>query len=153
VNYTDDDAFTIKSGRKRKADAVAGDAEQPKSKGVPMSDRPAEPHISLNQEEEQKARDKAALKAEKKARKKFANAQRKLAQENGIASALPEEGQEEDFDYSKAESVLHGKRKDGGMNGPKGKKPFDPYAKSSDAPKGMRKLQTERPGKSFTFKS
>lgn len=55
------------------------------------------------------------------------------------------------FDYTKAESILHGKRVENGAS--KTKKPFDPYAKSMDAPKGMRKLQTERPGKSFTFKS
>jgi exosome complex exonuclease RRP6 len=58
---------------------------------------------------------------------------------------------EEPFDYSKAESVLHGK-KPGVGKGDK-KKPFDPYTKSADAPKGMRKAQTERAGKSHTFKN
>ena len=65
--------------------------------------------------------------------------------------AADEEDDDEVFDYTKAESVLHGKR-DGEKDGRK-KKPFDPYVKSMDAPKGMRRLQTERAGKSHTFKS
>jgi exosome complex exonuclease RRP6 len=60
------------------------------------------------------------------------------------------EEEDEPFDYSKAESVLHGKRSSGEG---KQKKPFNPYTKSSDAPSGLRRLQTERPGKSQTFKS
>merc|ERR1711977_434958 len=65
--------------------------------------------------------------------------------------AADEEDDDEVFDYTKAESVLHGKR-DGEKDGRK-KKPFDPYVKSMDAPKGMRRLQTERAGNSHTFKS
>lgn len=55
----------------------------------------------------------------------------------------------EPFDYAKAPSVLHAQRNGNQMvTG----KEINPYAKSSDAPKGMRKAKKEREGKSFTFK-
>jgi exosome complex exonuclease RRP6 len=152
IDNTGDEAFTIKGGRKRKISAVTDEIEESKSKGAPVLNPIKEPHIPLNQEEKHEARDEAALKAEKRARKKLAKAQQQLAQENDTVSSLPEESQE-DFDYSKAESVLRGVRRDDDLNSPKGKKPFDPYSKSSDAPKGLRRLQTERTGKSYTFKS
>ena len=60
-------------------------------------------------------------------------------------------GAEEAFDYANAPPILHAKkgRKDqtGGTNS------FDPYAKSLDTPKGMRKVQKGGGGKSFTFKN
>lgn len=56
------------------------------------------------------------------------------------------------FDYANAPSILHAKR-----TGPVGTASphlgFNPYAKSMDAPKGMRKTKKEIPGKSHTFTS
>lgn len=55
----------------------------------------------------------------------------------------------EPFDYANAPSVLHAQRNSNRMvTG----KEINPYAKSSDAPKGVRKANKEQEGKSFTFK-
>lgn len=54
------------------------------------------------------------------------------------------------FDYMKTPSLL---RAVSSSKPPTGlKRPMNPYIKSLDAPQGMRKLQREKPGKSFTFK-
>jgi exosome complex exonuclease RRP6 len=141
----DKEAFTIKSDRMRKAKTFENDL-------TALDESSKEYDISLNDEEEEKAREKAARKAERKAQKKLEKAARKLDRENGTKATEVDGQEEQAFDYSNAESVLHRKRKDA-ADGSKVEKPFDPYTKSSNAPKGMRKLQTERPGKSFTFKS
>jgi exosome complex exonuclease RRP6 len=97
---------------------------------------------------------KATSKAERRAARKVRKQQRKSTTPKEAEPAGPGEvDEEEPFDYSNAQSVLHGKRKGGEQGGPKSKKPFDPYAKSADAPKGMRRVQTERAGRSHTFKS
>ena len=141
----EEEAFTIKTGRKRKAKAMENDS-------TAFDESSKEYDIPLNDEEEEKAREKAARKAERKAQKKLEKAAGKLARGDGM-KAIEADGQEEEaFDYNNAESVLHRKRKDA-ADGSKAGKPFNPYAKSLNAPKGMRKLQTERAGKSFTFKS
>jgi exosome complex exonuclease RRP6 len=147
TNTSEEEVFVIKSGRKRKAQEL--DTVQQESEGPS-----GEYDISLNEEEEEAARIKTAEKAEKKAQKKAKKAAKKLASQNASGDATPNQVEEEEpFDYGKADSVLHGKGKDAGNHDSKRKKPFDPYAKSADAPKGMRRLQTERAGKSFTFKS
>jgi exosome complex exonuclease RRP6 len=138
----EDEAFVIKRGAKRKSDAISE-----------AGDSTGEYDISLNDEVEQAARDKAMQKAEKRAKKKLKRAQRKLAEAAATGDNLADLDDEEPFDYSKAESVLHGNRNNGEQGGSKRKKPFDPYVKSADAPKGMRRSQTERAGKSHTFKS
>ena len=58
------------------------------------------------------------------------------------------------FDYSTADSVLHAKPDVSGapIAGKSKQKPFDPYAKSLNAPQGMRRQQKETPGKTFTFR-
>ncbi|PVH88022.1 hypothetical protein DL98DRAFT_566398 [Cadophora sp. DSE1049] len=140
-----DEPFTLKRGSKRKSEVISV-AEEGNG----------EFDISLDIEEEQKAAAKRQRKDEEKAAKKAA----KKAAEEEAAGEMDVDGDDaegadddgdEVFDYTKAESVLHGKR-DGEKGGRK-KKPFDPYVKSMDAPKGMRRLQTERAGKSHTFKS
>lgn len=128
--------FVIKRGSKRKSEIV--------SEGEDM-DTIGEYDISLNDiepEVTQSKRDKASERVEKKERKR----QKKLAK-----AQMAEEEDEEPFDYSKAESVMHGKN-NGGERSSKRKKPFDPYTKSEDAPGRLRRLQSERPGKSHTFK-
>jgi exosome complex exonuclease RRP6 len=144
-----DEPFNLKAGRKRKSDALEEEEEVGEDEG--------EYDISLNSEEESLAREKAARKAERKAQKKAEKAARR-AIESGPSNSNSQRGdgedEEEAFDYAKAESVLHGK-KDAATKGKKGgeKKPFNPYAKSADAPKGMRRVQSERAGKSFTFRN
>jgi exosome complex exonuclease RRP6 len=140
----EEQAFVLKRGAKRKSDVVSdvddSDMEEPEAK------------ISLNTEAEQVAREKAARKRERKERKQEKKAAKKAALvEAGTVDE--EEVSDEPFDYSKAESVLNSKRKDENKGGKGKKQPFDPYQKSSDAPKGMRRAQTERPGKSHTFKN
>ncbi|KFY84142.1 hypothetical protein V500_09581 [Pseudogymnoascus sp. VKM F-4518 (FW-2643)] len=137
-------AFTIKSGRKRKSDDMEAEAEAEEP-----SEEAGEYDISLHEPLEGAAKEKSLKKAERKAAKKAAKAA-KLG--NGEESPAAAE-EEEPFDYSKAESVMNKKRTNDYAGGKKGgKKPFDPYQKSADASTGMRRLQTERPGKSFTFK-
>lgn len=134
--------FTVKSGRKRKSEEV--EAEQSEPSG--------EYDISLNEGEEEAARERAQRKAERKTQKKAEKLAKRLANGESPDSPATKSEEEEVFDYSKAESVLNKKRTNDYGGNKRQKKPFDPYQKSSDAPKGMRRLQTERPGKSFTFK-
>ncbi len=161
----EDDVFIVKQlggSRKRKASdlqdtsetAVAGTDSQA---GTGTGHSPAdEMEASLNDiEQEQMPREKADRKAQRKAQKKFDKEQREqrkreeLGQVNGTGGG---EGREEieAFDYANAPSVLHAKRDNNDHTGPK--KSFDPYTKSLDAPKGMRKSNKEIAGKSFTFK-
>ena len=65
----------------------------------------------------------------------------------GLASSQ-EQGEVEAFDYSKAQSLLHASRENG--NDMKGG--VNPYNKSRDVPKGMRKTKKEAGGRSLTFK-
>lgn len=56
------------------------------------------------------------------------------------------------FDYSTAPSVLHAKNAAAeNAAAPKHKKAFNPYAKSLNAPSGMRKAKKEISGRTFTF--
>lgn len=141
-----DEAFVIKRGSKRKSESLSDEEADQRAE-----DPQGEYDIVLDEEEAQEAREKAERKARRKAEKKLAK--KAKAQHNGSnGSSELTDDDEEPFDYSKAASVLHSK-KNTDQGSSKQKKPFDPYQKSSDAPKGMRRLQTERPGKSFTFKS
>lgn len=148
----EEEMFTIKQGKKRKAEeSEPGQEEQPRV------DANGEYDISLNEEAEEKARAKAARRTEKKAAKLAKRmAAGEVPTEKAIKREVAEEEEEEEepFDYSKAESVLNKKKVLPQRKDKKQKKgePFNPYQKSADAPKGMRRLQTERPGKSFTFK-
>ncbi|KAH8819536.1 ribonuclease H-like domain-containing protein [Xylogone sp. PMI_703] len=146
-----DEAFVIKKGVKRKNEAVA---DMGAATTTGNQDSTGEYDISFNEEEELQLQEKAAAKARRKAEKKQLKAQRKLAQEQAKRGGAGEDDDEEPFDYSKAESVLHGKpNANDNEKNTKRKKPFDPYTKSGDAPKGMRRVQTERSGKSHTFRS
>ena len=110
----------------------------------------ARQHAEIRLEEEE-TQNKARRKAERKAQKKL-----KKEQAQGLNGATISPGAEPDpqtndaFDYANAESVLHAKRDINDRGAPK-KKAFDPYTKSMDAPKGMRKTKREIAGKSFTF--
>jgi exosome complex exonuclease RRP6 len=160
-----DEPFVLKRGAKRKSDAISG--PEPESEAEEEQDEEdSEYDISFSGPSDATAIQKAPkvsksgplTKKEKKKLKKQRQREEKAATETSrpTSDAVEDEDEEEPFDYSKAESVLHAKRKnDGGGEGGKKKKqkPFDPYTKSENAPKGMRRAQTERAGKSHTFKS
>ena len=159
----EDDVFVVKQlggPRKRKASEL----QEVPARAVASVDNPAvtmtsESHdnngmeISLDgADEEQLAQAKAERKARRKAQKKLEKEQRKrerLPQSQAEGDGAGRE-EVEAFDYANAPSVLHAKRDHHDRSGPK--KAFDPYTKSLDAPKGMRKSNKEAAGKSFTFK-
>ena len=158
----EDNVFIVKQlggPRKRKA-SEPQDAPEPAVAGV---DSPAmngtseslnnELAISLDDDHgEQVFREKAKRKAQRKAQKKLEKQQRKAEKLQQVKDGGGGEGQGEveAFDYANAPSVLHAKRDNNDRTGRT--KSFDPYAKSLDAPKGMRKSKKEIAGKSFTFK-
>ena len=104
-------------------------------------------------EEEQAAQGKAESKAERKAQRKLEKQRRKLKEQQREMADVNGNTAEENapFDYENAPSVLHARKDRNEMAGPE--KGFNPYSKSLDAPKGMRRARKETTGKSFTFKS
>jgi exosome complex exonuclease RRP6 len=122
---------------------------------------------ALRKQGKEAGRELIRLKREERAAKKAAREQKRLEkqqkkqqkqQQQQASGASVEEG-EQQFDYSKAQSVLHAPRDAGGgggsANGTKGRKAaFDPYTKKSgDAPQGARKMNYEKGGRTATFKS
>ncbi|KAI1007566.1 Exosome complex exonuclease [Podosphaera aphanis] len=80
------------------------------------------------------------------------NTKKQAISRSEISGSKDIEGSETPFDYRKAQSVLHSKVNQNNREDFQQKKPFNPYTKSADAFKGMRRSQTERAGKSYTFK-
>ena len=138
-----EEPFVVKRGGKRKSEAISDDDTDLHTTGDFDTSVNEADEMSLEPESERTKRQKNIKKAGKKERKR----QKNLAKNQSTAEA------EAPFDYSKAESVLSGKNKGGDRGPKKQKKPFDPYSKSENAEGGMRRLQTERPGKSHTFKN
>jgi len=99
-------------------------------------------------EAQERARRRARRKAQKKLKKEHAQGLNGASTSQGVVRDDSQPA--EPFDYANAESVLHAKRDVNDRGAPK-RKVFDPYAKSMDAPKGMRKAKREIAGKSFTF--
>lgn len=147
---SDDGIFVIKEmggARKRRL----SDTQERTDTTAPQGDEDTgeQTEIRLEAEEAQsRARRKAERKAQKKLKKEQAQGLNGAATGQGVE--LDDSHQTEPFDYATAESVLHAKRDFNDRGAPK-KKAFDPYAKSMDAPKGMRKTKREIAGKSFTF--
>ena len=98
---------------------------------------------SASQAAQRKAEQKAAHKAQKKLDKEQRKRE-KAEQTNG-------RNVEEVFDYANAPSVLRAKPEKNDSGGGMGA--IDPYSKSLDAPKGMRKSKKDIAGKSVTYKS
>ncbi|KAL9031498.1 MAG: hypothetical protein Q9196_000477 [Gyalolechia fulgens] len=97
--------------------------------------------------------DKVGGNQERKMRKRLKKEQKKqeeLKHINGRGKGEFEERDREAFDYEKAPSVLHAQKKHDGGAGRRGG--IDPYSKSLDAPKGMRKVQREGLGRSMAYK-
>jgi exosome complex exonuclease RRP6 len=166
------DIFVVKQlggGRKRKlTEAVEG---QPASPLATLQDDPMDQpengveadEINLDFDAEAEG-DKSAR--QNKARKR--EARKKEAKQGKIAARAARasgEEEEEAFDYTTAPTVLraadadraaaHGgkkKRKDK-KEKPKKDPNFNPYAKLTDAPKGLARSQKEGPGRSKTFSS
>ncbi|MCJ1382213.1 Exosome component 10 [Xylographa soralifera] len=138
--------------RKRKATELK-DTLEPSPQTTPLDGQEAADHDDDEMEiSPTNAVEQADLHAARKAQKKAERAQRKQekaqARQNGNGNA---DEAEEPFDYANAPSVLHAKpnKTDRGD----ARSSFDPYSKSLNAPKGMRKSKREIAGKSFTFKS
>ncbi|KAF5876649.1 putative exosome complex exonuclease rrp protein [Botrytis fragariae] len=174
-----DEPFVLKRGSKRKSETITDPDEDQKATGdYDISlDYTSSAEAERRRAKFAKMEEKRLRKQQKKeaAQELKAAAQERKAEEeesdnqegeedvekSEAEQADEEQGQEdeeEDFDYSKADSVLNSKKdkKDKGGKGGKGKKekkPFDPYQKSSNAEKGMRRVQNgERGGRSATFK-
>lgn len=156
----DNTEFTLRQGRKRKLEDVRVEESDPEDEGGAALD--SQDIISLDVGRETKAEGRARRKMLKKAMKEASRAKdeeaelrRKISRES---KKNQEEGEVEDapFDYSQAQSVMHAQRaavndsKDAGRT-----KAFDPYAarmNAEGAPKPARRMHSERPGKTATFK-
>ena len=88
---------------------------------------------------------------EERAERKGEKAERKAERKRQALVEASRKAEETPFDYANAPSVLHAKQSQEGKR-KMASKGANPYAKSLDAPKGMRRAQKEAPGKSFTFK-
>lgn len=152
-----DEIFIVKQdggSRKRKAATDPDDTEHP------LPERDDEPRngeaveISLDADgnaDIDHKRERAARKAEKKRQKRERTEQQ---QASGTAKFGDETTKA--FDYASAPSVLHAKRTaadQAAAAAAAGKGGVNPYAKSMDAPKGMRKSRKEIAGKSHTFRN
>ncbi|KAL8698936.1 MAG: hypothetical protein Q9201_006301 [Fulgogasparrea decipioides] len=161
-----EDVFIIKQvgGSKKRKTTETQDGPEPVAAGdgVPAGygtvDGEADKlEVSLGDGEQRpEVEDKRRLRRERKLQKKLSKELERMRQEeiqraNGEDGAGVENGQLDPFDYEAAPSVLHAHkgnhRTDGGSRG------VDPYAKSLNAPKGMRKVQKQGPGRSMTYKS
>lgn len=168
--YKDDDTFVIKvikKSRKRKA-AEIEDPPRPIS-AEPDTDEvlnnnqdyqegsgvhSKQPGEHQNQVEPQPFPLQLTKSQRKKKARRLKKAQsienaRRLDEERQTLGSDNAEG-EKAFDYASAPSVLHAAKEKNGRTGVQ--QSFDPYAKSLNAPNGMRKLRKEVACKSFTFK-
>ncbi|KAL8735633.1 MAG: hypothetical protein Q9166_000802 [cf. Caloplaca sp. 2 TL-2023] len=102
---------------------------------------------------DQEAQERARRKRERKSQKSIKSQQRrdeKLRRTTGEQNGGAENEQLEAFDYESAPSLLHVRQEK--HRAGKATKGIDPYTKSLNAPKGMRKVQKEGPGRSMTYK-
>ena len=149
VDNTD---FTLRHGRKRKLEE-ARDEDAEDSAALATEDI-----ISLDVDGEERK----VSKGEKKRLKKESREARKAKKESKAkkAAAAAESGDEDDetpFDYSNAQSILHGKRvatANANGEGAGKKKAFDPYAArmNAEGPKAARRTNSERAGRTLTYR-
>ncbi|KAL8998475.1 MAG: hypothetical protein Q9169_002512 [Polycauliona sp. 2 TL-2023] len=134
------DSLLASEGAVGKSDHLDGEMEQME---IPLHE------AEINPEAEEKSRHKRERRLEKKKlrqQRKEEKLKETIVDGNG---RIENEGSEA-FDYENAPSVLHARQeRDRGGKVTKG---IDPYAKSLNAPKGMRKVQKEGPGRSITYK-
>ncbi|KAJ9148602.1 Exosome complex exonuclease rrp6 [Pleurostoma richardsiae] len=154
-----DDEFTLRAGRKREHDEISQDPTStpgPEAEAeTPIQDD--QDVITLKDDDEEKRRRKAERKKMKKEKKQEKKRQRLITdqaapdgQSPGVGAAEDAEEEDQPFDYSTAESVLHAKKANGGETS----KVFDPYVSkmTTEGPKAARRMHGEKPGKSHTFK-
>lgn len=158
LSVVEEGEFTLRSGRKRKLDEA--NAETEAGEEMDMDGSPGggeeedEDMAEIDKEVEKKAR-KEERKRLKKEQKKLKRKQKELEEEETShdPKAANEEDEEQAFDYSQAESVLHATKNGDGNNRNKGKKAFNPYGtKSGDTPKGARATNHVKGGRTATFK-
>lgn len=153
--------FTLRQGRKRKLEDVQDEESDPEDEGDVGTE--SQDMISLEVGKETKAERRARMKMLKKAEKEATrekNEQMRARQRRLKEAKKDKEGSEEvdepDFDYSQAQSVLHGQRSVANNHQDTNRaKAFDPYAarmNAEGAPKPARRMHSERPGKTATFK-
>lgn len=159
-----DDVFIIRETGDSKKQKMSGPQEGPELVAVgnvapsetwPLDGDAEEMKVSLRDaEDDQEAQERAKRKRERKLQKQMEKQRRKddeLKQSAGGGSGRVKDEELEAFDYENAPSVLHARQETGRAG--KASKGFDPYIKSLNAPKGMRKAQKEGPGRSMTYKS
>lgn len=100
-------------------------------------------------EDELLAQRRETKRLKKKLKKERKRKREELKQSEGANNG--DVGAEETFDYANAPSILHANKSRKDQT--EGKNSFDPYAKSLDTSKGLRKSQKEVGGRSFTFKN
>lgn len=105
--------------------------------------------IENEEEQDQNTRVLGETKDERRARRLESKRLKKDEARKSDNTKNQRPGEVEPFDYANAPSVLHMQRDSNRMVAGK---EIKPYTKSSDAPKGMRRLKKEQEGKSFTFK-
>lgn len=160
----ENDILVVRSlggGRKRKSEEVskedlAQSANPDTQQTLPTEKAPVDTPTEIEAEVARAAQasnapdsDEGLSKKERKRRKKEA---RQDAQSNGAGDKPPQP-----FDYASAPSLLDSSKdpadKSKSKSKSKKKKAFDPYALSSDAPRGLGRAYREKSGKSKTFKS
>lgn len=149
-----DQDFTLKQGRKRKLEeSEDSDTEEAAALAT-------EEMISLDVDSAERKLSKEEKKRLKK-EKRDARKAKKEAKAKKPAAVADKGGDSDDdelpFDYTKAQSILSGQRVVPVANNGEGKgrkKAFDPYAArmNAEGPKAARRVQTERPGKTMTYR-
>lgn len=155
----DNTEFTLRQGRKRKLEDVKAEESDSEDEGGAALDTQDMISLDVDAPRTKKSGKTKSEKAARKEAKKQAKLQKKQQGKAGHAAAHDSDDElEEAFDYSKAQSVLHAQRTAAtasASNQAHGKKKvFDPYAArmSAEGPKGARRMHSERPGKTATFK-
>ena len=156
------DVFVVKQvggSRKRKVDEMHEHRDS-ENTGAPSHGLHVDSDNNVRKEEidvveVKSANDSQDLAVQKKANKRLKRQRKKEQKREDLRRMNETENrvapnEEEPFDYANAPSMLQAKRDK--IGGREAKKSFDPYTKSLDAPKGMRKTKKEIAGKSFTFK-
>ena len=161
----EDDVFIVKQAggsRKRKAVELSGDPEpyslragdvvanSDDKQAYKLEPSPVVGNANQQVEVNQQSLSTTEQKHQKKLEKKRLKKEKSLLQANetnGNAKSQ-EPGKVKAFDYANAPSLLHAPKTNGNIMAGG----INPYAKSGDVPKGMRKTKREVGGKSLTFK-
>lgn len=168
MSESSDAEFTLQRKGKRKAvDMQEVPDDTPKSSGATAGDdvdMEGDDMIAFENMSEKEKQDKQAQRRQKRllkqARKMKMKEELEKAKKNG-SEAVAQPTNNGPLDYSKATSVLHASKnklaaeQGSGADEAKQKgKRFDPYSKTGEGgPKAARKMHSERPGKSATFRN